>query len=36
MVSVGVHLEEDATQEQVEAEVRKLALDPNVHGILVQ
>ena len=36
MVSVGVHLEEDATQEQVETEVRKLALDPNVHGILVQ
>ena len=36
MVSVGVHLEEDATQEEVEAEVRKLALDPNVHGILVQ
>jgi methylenetetrahydrofolate dehydrogenase (NADP+)/methenyltetrahydrofolate cyclohydrolase len=36
MVSVGVHLEEDATQEQVEAEVRKLAADPSVHGILVQ
>ena len=36
MVSVGVHLEEDATQEQVEAEVRKLAADPTVHGILVQ
>lgn len=36
MISVGVHLEEDATQEQVEAEVRKLAEDPTVHGILVQ
>lgn len=36
MVSVGVHLEEDATQEQVEDEVRKLASDPSVHGILVQ
>ena len=36
MISVGVHLEEDATQEQVEAEVRKLAADPTVHGILVQ
>ena len=36
MVSVGVHLEEDATQEQVEAEVRRLAADPTVHGILVQ
>ena len=36
MISVGVHLEEDATQEQVEAEVRKLATDPTVHGILVQ
>jgi len=36
MISVGVHLEEDATQEQVEGEVRKLAADPTVHGILVQ
>jgi methylenetetrahydrofolate dehydrogenase (NADP+)/methenyltetrahydrofolate cyclohydrolase len=36
MISVGVHLEEDATQEQVEAEVRRLAADPTVHGILVQ
>jgi methylenetetrahydrofolate dehydrogenase (NADP+)/methenyltetrahydrofolate cyclohydrolase len=36
MISVGVHLEDDATQEQVEAEVRKLAADPSVHGILVQ
>jgi methylenetetrahydrofolate dehydrogenase (NADP+)/methenyltetrahydrofolate cyclohydrolase len=36
MISVGVHLEEDATQEQVEAEVRKLVADPTVHGILVQ
>jgi methylenetetrahydrofolate dehydrogenase (NADP+)/methenyltetrahydrofolate cyclohydrolase len=36
MVSVGIHLEEDATQEEVEAEVRKLAADPTVHGILVQ
>jgi len=36
MISVGVHLEEDASQEQVEAEVRKLAADPTVHGILVQ
>ena len=36
MISVGVHLEEDATQEQVEAEVCKLAADPTVHGILVQ
>jgi len=36
MISVGVHLEDDATQEQVEAEVRRLAADPSVHGILVQ
>ena len=36
MISVGVHLEEDATQERVEAEVRRLAADPTVHGILVQ
>ena len=36
MISVGVHLEEDATQEQVETEVRRLAADPTVHGILVQ
>jgi methylenetetrahydrofolate dehydrogenase (NADP+)/methenyltetrahydrofolate cyclohydrolase len=36
MISVGVHLEDDATQEQVEAEVRKLVADPTVHGILVQ
>ena len=36
MISVGVHLEGDATQEQVEAEVRKLVADPSVHGILVQ
>ena len=36
MISVGVHLEDDATQEQVEEEVRKLAADPSVHGILVQ
>ena len=36
MISVGVHLEDDATQEQVEAEVRKLVADPSVHGILVQ
>ena len=36
MISVGVHLEDDATQEQVEAEVRKLVADPKVHGILVQ
>ena len=36
MISVGVHLEYDATQEQVEAEVRKLVADPSVHGILVQ
>ncbi|MEI7971555.1 MAG: bifunctional 5,10-methylenetetrahydrofolate dehydrogenase/5,10-methenyltetrahydrofolate cyclohydrolase [Actinomycetota bacterium] len=36
MISVGVHLEEDATQDQVEAEVRKLAADATVHGILVQ
>jgi methylenetetrahydrofolate dehydrogenase (NADP+)/methenyltetrahydrofolate cyclohydrolase len=36
MISVGVHLEDDATQEQVEAEVRRLAADPTVHGILVQ
>ena len=36
MISVGVHIEDDATQEQVEAEVRRLAADPTVHGILVQ
>ena len=36
MISVGVHLEDEATQEQVEAEVRRLAADPTVHGILVQ
>ena len=36
MISVGVHFEDDATQEQVEAEVRKLVADPSVHGILVQ
>jgi methylenetetrahydrofolate dehydrogenase (NADP+)/methenyltetrahydrofolate cyclohydrolase len=36
MISVGVHLEDDATQEQVEAEVRNLVADPTVHGILVQ
>jgi methylenetetrahydrofolate dehydrogenase (NADP+)/methenyltetrahydrofolate cyclohydrolase len=36
MISVGVHLEDDATQEQVEAEVRRLVADPSVHGILVQ
>ena len=36
IISVGVHLEDDATQEQVEAEVRKLVADPSVHGILVQ
>ena len=36
MISVGVHLDDDATQEQVEAEVRRLAADPTVHGILVQ
>ena len=36
MISVGVHLEDDATQEQVEAEVRKLVADPTVHGVLVQ
>ena len=31
-----VRLEADASQEQLEAEVRKLALDDKVHGILVQ
>jgi len=36
MISVGVHLEDDATQEQVEAEVRRLVADPTVHGVLVQ
>lgn len=36
MISVGVQLPQDATQEQVEAEVRRLATDPTVHGILVQ
>lgn len=36
MISVGVQLPQDATQEQVEAEVRRLAVDPTVHGILVQ
>ncbi len=34
--SIGEHLPEDATQEQVEAAVRRFNDDPNVHGILVQ
>ncbi len=34
--SVGVVLPQDATQQQVEAEVERLAQDPSVHGILVQ
>lgn len=34
--SVGVVLPQDATQQQVEAEVERLANDPSVHGILVQ
>lgn len=36
MGSVSEHLPADATQEQVEAVVRKLNADPNVSGILVQ
>ncbi|MCZ2127106.1 MAG: bifunctional methylenetetrahydrofolate dehydrogenase/methenyltetrahydrofolate cyclohydrolase FolD [Anaerolineales bacterium] len=36
MGSVSEHLAADATQEEVEALVRKLNADPNVHGILVQ
>ena len=34
--SIGHKLEADATQEEVEALVRKLNADPNVNGILVQ
>jgi methylenetetrahydrofolate dehydrogenase (NADP+)/methenyltetrahydrofolate cyclohydrolase len=34
--SVGEHLPEDATQEQVEALVARLNADPSIHGILVQ
>ncbi len=34
--SVGEHLPEDATQEQVEALVRRLNADSAIHGILVQ
>ncbi len=34
--SVGEHLPEDATQEQVEATVRRFNEDPAIHGILVQ
>lgn len=34
--SVGVVLPENATQAEVEAEVERLAVDPAVHGILVQ
>ena len=36
ITSVGVELAATATQEQVEAEVARLAADPSVHGILVQ
>lgn len=36
ITSVGVELAATATQEQVEAEVARLAADPAVHGILVQ
>lgn len=36
LLSRGVELSEDATQEQVEAAVRDLVDDPGVHGILVQ
>ncbi|MCC6260206.1 MAG: bifunctional methylenetetrahydrofolate dehydrogenase/methenyltetrahydrofolate cyclohydrolase FolD [Anaerolineales bacterium] len=36
MGSVSEHLPEDATQEQVEALVKKLDADPEIHGILVQ
>lgn len=36
MVSRNVELPETASQEEVEAEVRALAEDPAVHGILVQ
>lgn len=35
-ISFGVELPGDATQEQVEEAVQKLADDPKVHGILVQ
>jgi len=34
--SVGEHLPEDATQEQVEAVVQRFNADPAIHGILVQ
>lgn len=34
--SIGEHLPEDATQEQVEAVVARFNADPGVHGILVQ
>ena len=34
--AVGIVLPQDASQSQVEAEVEKLAADPDVHGILVQ
>jgi methylenetetrahydrofolate dehydrogenase (NADP+)/methenyltetrahydrofolate cyclohydrolase len=36
LVSKGVELPADATQADVEAAVAALAVDPNVHGILVQ
>jgi methylenetetrahydrofolate dehydrogenase (NADP+)/methenyltetrahydrofolate cyclohydrolase len=36
MISRHVELEETATQAEVEAAVKDLALDPAVHGILVQ
>ena len=36
MGSISEHLPGDATQEQVEALVRRLNADPQVHGILVQ
>lgn len=35
-ISVGEHLPEDATQEQVEAVVKRFNDDPTIHGILVQ
>jgi len=34
--SIGEHLAEDASQEEVEGLVRRLNADPTIHGILVQ
>jgi len=34
--SIGEHMPEDATQEEVEDTVKRLNADPSIHGILVQ